>query len=124
MTGSSPYTNPLEIARQAAELGKKEPNERSLKFLTIGLFLFTGVVTALHTVHMLWRDIRKDAERDNGKGDRRPPAIPPERADTYEEEPSSDGKKWSQRRELADRQPDDHSAQAVHSRQHGHIRQH
>jgi hypothetical protein len=125
MNGSPPYTNPLDVARHAQDMGKREPNDRTLKWLTVGMLLLTGVATAFHTIHTLVRDVR-GRERDNGRGDRRPPApaSPPEHADTYEDEPSSDGRKWSQRQELADRQPDDHSAQAVHSRQHGHVRQH
>jgi hypothetical protein len=121
MTGSSP--SPIDIARHAADIDKKTPRDGALKLLTVGMLIVSGVAAVGHLVLSFVREFRR-TEHENGRSDRRPPpsASPPADADTYEE-PSRDGKKWSQRPELADRQPHDDHAQAAHSRSHA-VRQH
>jgi hypothetical protein len=124
MTGSSP--SPLDIARHTADMGKKNPGDRWLNAMTLGLLLSSGLVAVGGMVLKFWREIR-GKERDNAaRSDRHTPASasPPHAdADTYEET-SRDGKKWSHRPELAARQPQDDHAQAAHRPQHSHARQH
>src|SRR5262249_47008032 len=117
MTGSSP--SPLDIARHAADMDKKAPSDRWLKILSFGMLAVSGFAAVGHLALSSVREFR----HDNARSDRRPPAAasPPEYADTYEE--PRDGRKWSQRSELAERKPHDDHAQAAHSRSHA-VRQH
>jgi hypothetical protein len=106
-------------------MGKQSREDKAFKWMALAMMGLAGFGATLHAVHMLWKDVvGKGGEREQGRGDRRPPASarPPEYADTCEEA-SRDGKKWSQRSELAERQPQGDHAQAAHSRQHA-ARQH
>ena len=129
MTGLPPYNNPLDIAKTSMDMGKKSPDDRAFKIMALVMMGLAGFGATLHAVHMLWKDTlgsRREGGRENGGGDRRPPASasPPEYADTSTEEASSNGKKWSQRPELAERQPRGDHAEAAHYPSHGHARQH
>ena len=70
-------------------MGKREPNDRTLKLLTVGMLLLTGFATAFHTIHMLVRNIR-GRERDERRSDRRPPAsTSPPAAQTPTKKPAA-----------------------------------
>jgi hypothetical protein len=117
MTGSQP--TPLDIVRHAGDLDKKPPRDGALKIFTYGMLGVSALAAVGHLVLSFVREFRR-TEHENGRGDRHPPASTSPLAadaDTYEET-SRDGKKWSQRSEVADRQP-----QAAHSRSHA-ARQH
>jgi hypothetical protein len=122
MTGSPPHTNPLDIAKQSFDMGKQSRDDKAFKLMALVMMGLAGLGATLHAVHLFWKDTldsRREAQREKERDDRRPPAStsPPANIDTYEEA-SSSGTKWSQRPELAERQPHDDHAQAAHSRSH------
>jgi hypothetical protein len=127
MSGSPQPNNPLDIAQKSWDMRKQSPDDKAFKWMALAMMGLAGFCATLHAVHMLvkdTRDGRRERDREKERSDRRPPASasPPADADTYEE-PSRDGKKWSHRPELVERQPQGDHAQAAHSRSHA-VRQH
>jgi hypothetical protein len=128
MSGMPPHTNPLDIAQKSWDMGKQSRDDKAFKWMALAMMGLAGLGATLHAVHLFWKDTldsRREGQREKERGDRRPPAStsPPADADTYEEASSGGSKKWSQRPEFAERQPQGDHAQAAHSRSHA-VRQH
>jgi hypothetical protein len=133
MSGMTPHSNPLDIAKQSWEMSKKEPNDRVFKLLTIGMLALTGLSTMVHAARTLWRDV-KASRREHERGrpeDARPlpPEVLREHRDIAIDEATqpgratSTGKQWTRSAQLADRVPHDDHAQAARVYEDGQVRQ-
>jgi hypothetical protein len=117
MTGM-PQPNPLHVAKESLTMAEKS-GDRGLKLFGYVMLGITGLGTFLHSVRTLYRDWREDHRRQrSAPRPVEPPEIPeyPRLATHDDDRPRG---KWTQRAELADREPTGEHAHAVRRQSHG-----
>jgi hypothetical protein len=121
-----PHSNPLDIAQRSWDMAKKDPGERTFRFLSIGMLLLTGVATAVHTVHMLYRDtFGSHRSRDDARP--RPADLREHDADTRPESPRQaepiTERQWTRKAEQSGRTAEGEQGWAASCGSHRHVRE-
>ena len=95
----------------------KETGDRNFKLIAMAMMGVTGLATLFHAVHTLMRDLRDDRRHEPSAG--RSPQQPHLPTPTTGSDEPVPPRRWTQRPELADRQPCADHTHATHRPGHG-----